>query len=322
VTAASQVTVRPATAADLPACEEIWRDGLNDYLLPLGQMEIPADNASLRSLHAHTLATDPELFWVAEAPDAEGVNRGLVGFASAYRRGRVWFLSMLFVRPGRQGSGVGRALLERILPGSDDVVLAVATDAAQPISNGLYASLGMVPRMPMFNLVGRPAAGRPMPSLPGEVRATRFDAAGAASAGSGRSSTGAPTAAELDELDAAVLGYAHPVEHEFLRSQGRIGFAFRDGSGGLVGYGYTSQVGRIGPIAVREPSLLAPLAAHLLEAVTPRGASALWVPGDAGPTFELLVRAGLRIEGFPVLIGWTRAFADFARYVPISPGLL
>ena len=81
-------------------------------------------------------------------------------------------------------------------------------------------------------------------------------------------------------------------------------------------------MGRIGPIATRDPGLHAPIVAHLLEAVVPRGASAIWVPGAAGETTRMLVRAGLRMEGFPVLVCWSRPFADFARYLPISPGLL
>jgi hypothetical protein len=35
-----------------------------------------------------------------------------------------------------------------------------------------------------------------------------------------------------------------------------------------------------------------------------------------------LLEAGLRLEGFPVLLCWDRPFADLARYLPISPGLL
>ena len=61
---------------------------------------------------------------------------------------------------------------------------------------------------------------------------------------------------------------------------------------------------------------------HLLRAVEPRGAQALWLPGAAGPVIELLLRAGLRFEDFPILLGWNRPFADFSRYLPISPGLL
>jgi hypothetical protein len=62
--------------------------------------------------------------------------------------------------------------------------------------------------------------------------------------------------------------------------------------------------------------------AYLLGAVEPRGALAAWIPGAAGETFTALLRAGLRIDGFPLLLCWSRPFADFARYVPLSPGLL
>ena len=310
------ISLRPARPADLPACHDIWRDGLNDYLLPLGQMEIPPDNGSLRLLHEHALATDPLGFWVATQPLAGASAAGeVIAFISSLRRESVWFLSMLFVRPGRQLGGLGRALIEQTLPQDDGVALAVATDPAQPISNGLYASFGMVSRLPMFNLVGRPARLEALAALPAGVVATRFDA-----------STPAERDRDLEEelaaMDRDVLGFAHPEDHEFLRRQGRIGFGYRDGRGRLVGYGYTSEVGRIGPIAVRDEALQAAVAADLLLAVTPRGASATWVSGNSGATMQMLLRAGLRIEGFPVLLGWTRAFADFGRYVPISPGIL
>jgi len=320
----AKLRYRRATEADLPACELAWRDGLNDYLVPLGQYEVPADNPALRLLHAHTLATDPDRFWVAtrgapadaaaDAPDDAAAE--VIGFAAAVRRESVWFLSMLFVRPGDQSAGIGRALLRRIMPGDgDDVVLATVTDTAQPISNGLYASVGIVPRLAMFNLVGRPARPQALATLPAGVHPVRF----LASAPAERDRV---ADAELAGLDRATLGYAHREDHEFIRRQGRIGYAYRDGRGELVGYGYASEVGRIGPIATRDPDLHAPILAHLLGAVEPRGASAAWVPGAAGDSVGMLIRAGLRIEGFPVLVGWSRPFADFARYLPFSPGLL
>ncbi len=310
------ISLRPATEADLPACEETWRDGLNDYLRPLGQMEIPPDNPSLRQLHAHMLGSDPDLFWVATRPAGESGEERVIGFTSAVRRGSVWFLSMLFVRPGEQDSGLGKTLLGRVLPPpGDDAALAVATDAAQPISNGLYASHRMVPRMPMFNLVGRPTRPGVFPPLPDGILAVRFDGSAPAERDHGLEG-------ELAELDRTTLGFDHVEDHAFLRRQGRIGFAYRDGSGRLQGYGYTSEVGRVGPIAVRDAALHAPLVSDLLDAVVPRGASAIWAPGHAGPTMEMLLQAGLRIEGFPVLVCWSRPFADFTRYLPASPGLL
>jgi hypothetical protein len=223
---------------------------------------------------------------------------------------------MLFVRPGLQGAGIGRALLDRILPpDGDTAVLATVADAAQPISNGLYASLGIVPRMPMLNLVGRPTRPEALAELPAGVRAVRFDATPPAE-------RDRRLDAELGRLDHETLGATHQADHDFMRLQGRIGFAYRDPRGDLLGYGYTSELGRIGPIATQDPGLLAPIVGHLLGAVVPRGASAVWVPGDAGTTAQMLVRAGLRMEGFPVLVCWSRPFADFSRYVPFSPGLL
>lgn len=307
------VAIRPATEADLPTCEEIWREALNDYLLPLGQLEIPADNATLRQLHSHVLSTDPDLFCVATRhnPDQPG---GVVGFAAAARRGPVWFLSMLFVRPHAQGEGIGRSLLERILP-ADGAVLAVATDAAQPISNGLYSAYGMAARLPMLSLVGRPTHPEALPQLPHGIGAGRVT-------GSTHQERNGALGSEIDALDRDVLGFAHPEDHELFHRQGRICFTYRNRVGRLVGYGYASEAGRIGPVAGRHATLIAPIVTDLMVALPPRGASAIWVGGDVGHTIEALVRAGLRIEGFPVLLGWTRAFADFSRYTPASPGLL
>lgn len=323
MTGPNEVRYRPATEADLPACEATWRDSLNDYLVPLGQYEVGANNPSLRLLHAHMLATDPDRFWVATRPGTggEGSAEGgaaehVVGFVSAVRRGHIWFLSMLFVRPDEQAAGIGRSLLRHVLPAEgDEAVLATVTDAAQPISNGLYASLGMVPRMPMLNVVGRPSRPDLLAPLPAAVHAVRFDATAPAE-------RDRLLDAELGGLDRETLGVSHQQDHDFLRRVGRIGFAYRDGRGDLLGYGYTSEVGRIGPIAARDPAVHAPIVAHLLDAIAPRGASAVWVPGAAGTTAEMLVRAGLRIEGFPVLVCWSRPFADFARYLPVAPGLL
>jgi GNAT superfamily N-acetyltransferase len=314
------VRLRRATEADLPGCEATWRDGLNDYLVPLGQAEIPADNVGVRQLHAHTLATDPDLFWVATRVDAATGEDRVIAFTSAVRRDAVWFLSMLFVRPGFQASGLGRALLDRVLPTDvrppdDPVILAVATDPAQPASNGLYAAYGIVPRMPAFNLVGRPGRPAALAALPTDIVRSRID-------GSGSHEADHELEAAIDALDRSAVGFAHPGDHDVVRREGRVLFAYRDEAGSLAGYGYTSAVGRIGPVAVRSASLLAPVVADLLTVIEPRGASAIWVPGHAGSTVAMLVRAGLRIEGFPVLFGWSRPFSDFERYIPRSPGLL
>ena len=303
---ASGVAVRAARLDDLAACAEIWREALNDHLGRLNLPPVPPEVGSLTRLHAHMLSTDPERFLVAARIDPVTGGERLVGFVAATRRDLVWFLSMLFIRPADQGAGVGRALVARVMP-ADDAVLATATDTAQPISNALYASRGMVPRLPLLNLVGRPE---------------RPDAFGALPSGIAAQPIVDRDAAVVDALDEAIAGLRHPQDHAFLRAENRRGFLYRAPDGSAVGYGYASEAGRVGPIAVREEALLPAVLGHVLTAVEPRGASALWVPGAAGGALMALLRAGLRLEGFPVLLCWNRPFADFSRYLPISPGLL
>jgi GNAT superfamily N-acetyltransferase len=305
------ISFRAGSERDLPECNRIWREGIDAYLLPMGFPPLPTDNAGLRRLHAHTLATDPARFVVAERRSRGGGKR-VVAFGSAVERGDVWFLSMLFVEPKEQARGVGRALLAEILPARlNGRVLATCTDSAQPVSNGLYASLGIVPRMPLFNLIGRPAPDAPWPILPEDLSVERV--------ADGEAWTADP---EVHALDRALLGFAHPEDHAFVLGEPRRGFAYRTGNGRLAAYGYAGDVGRVGPIAVTSPELLTPVLGHLLRTVEPRGASSVWLPGDAGDAIRVAIRAGLRIEGFPILAGWSRPFADFSRYVPTSPGLM
>ena len=311
VDAPSGITFRAATERDLPECNRIWRAGIDAYLRPMGFPALPDDNPSVRRLHAHTLATDPTRFMVAERRGRPGRGR-VVAFGSAVERDALWFLSMLFVDPAEQARGIGRTLLRRILPEPlDGRVLATCTDSAQPVSNGLYASLGIVPRMPLFHLVGRPRPESVWPRLPAGV-----------GAGEIRDPDAWRSDPEVQALDRQLIGFAHPQDHRFVLDEPRRAFAYRTRDGRLVAYGYAGEVGRVGPVAVTEPALLAPVLAHLLAAVEPRGASSVWLPGDAGEAIGAAIRAGLRIDGFPILAGWSRPFADFTRYVPTSPGLI
>lgn len=310
---AADVTVRRATLDDLPACERTWREALDDYFPRIGIRPLPSENPTIGRLHRHTLASDPDLFRVAVL--REGGLERVIAFASAVRRERVWFLSMLFVEPAMQARGIGRRLLDETRP-LDDAILATATDAAQPISNALYAGVGIVPRIPLLNLVGRPRPDVRLPTLPPGMAAERVT--------DGRTGEvpDSHLVAELDALDREVLGFAHPIDHAYVRGEKRSLFTYRDRAGALAGYGYASEIGRVAPIAVRDAGLLAPVLAHLLTAIEPRGASAVWLPGDAASSVTLALRWGLRIEGYPVLVAASEPFADFSRYVPITPGLL
>ena len=311
-------TFRPATNEDLAACAAIWRTSINDYTNRLNLPEIPDDLAAVLRLYGHLRSTDPDAFVVAEQVDGMGDAR-IVAFVSSLRRGPLWFLSMLFVLPEMQGKGLGRALLQRVMPPAGSASLATCTDSVQPISNALYASLGMVPRMPLLRLVGLPERRGELAPLPAGIRAVPFEEIRDGAADGLRASA---LDDELDALDREVVGFAHRQDHDMVRREGRIGFLFVAAGGTPIGYGYASQAGRVGPVAVRDADLLDPILGHIVTTVAPRGAFGIWLPGAAVTATTTLLRAGFRVDGFPVLLCWDKPLTDFSRYVPISPGLL
>jgi GNAT superfamily N-acetyltransferase len=307
------IAYRRAADDDLVACAGIWRDSINDYTRRLNQPDIPDDLAAILRLYDHLHSTDPDGFIVAELY-SEGGDPVVVAFAASVRRESLWFLSMLFVLPDVQAAGLGRGLLATVMPAPGTATLATCTDSAQPISNGLYASLGIAPRMPLVRLVGLAERDGHLPSLPRGVQAIRFDTLDGAAA--------AHLDDEVTAIDRATAGFEHLVDHAFVRAEGRVGVLFVDGGGQSIGYGYASEAGRVGPVAVLDPSLLAAAIGHLVTTIVPRGAFGLWVPGAAGEAMTALLRAGFRMDGFPCLVCWDQPIGDFSRYVPISPGLL
>ena len=302
------VTYRPARREDLPACTRLWDVAIGDYVRRMNQPWFPGDLVPLERLLGHLLETDPDLFRVATARDAAEP----VAFVSANRRGGVWFLAMLFVAPDLQGRGVGRALLEQVLPSPADrrvLAMGTATDSGQPISNALYAAYGIVPRMPVWRLIGRAVHPEALEQLPSDITVHVL----------GPGTTEVPD--DVHRIDREVVGYERAGDHAFLLGEGRLLALYRRGTR-TVGYGYASPVGRFGPQAALEPALMAPIAAHLISLVDPPGVFASWVPGAAGPLTTMLLRAGFRFEPFPMLFCWSAPIADFERYVPISGALI
>lgn len=340
------VSYRPPRPSELGDCALVWYSAVDDYMARLGRPLSSPYLDPLLALLRHLLATDPGNFLVAVRPVPAGIGHTgeeIVGFGIAAQREHVWFLSQLYVLPEHQGQGVGRALLTQILPSLDMAVdmavdpaspeaagetasadrmtsagaaaqddrrpgvLATCTDSAQPVSNALYARFGIVPRLPVFNLVGTPNPAA-LSRLPAGVEAVPF----------GKTD---PSAA-IDAVDRTILGYAHAVDHAHLRAMGRTGFVYRSDDGDLLGYGYSSEAGRFGPVALLDETLTAPVLGHLMTVIRPRGATTVWVPGANDRAMVALLRAGLRVEGFPALICWSRPFGSFERYLPGSLALL
>ncbi len=333
---AGRATFRPGRSEDLEACTRIWKAAIDDYQGRLGQPPVPEDLAPLRRLLGHLLATDPARFWVAERPTTQGEADGgipdrVIGFSAASVRGDLWFLAMLFVEPAAQSGGLGRALMDRAqagrdvdpggpaVPGPDEPLetgirrWGMCTDAGQPISNGLYARRGMIPRIPILRLFGEVRRWAALPALPRTLEAVPFEDVVIAEPDGHRR-----LAAIVGGLDDEIVGASHGADHAFLRREGRSGFLVRERAGRPLGYAYGSGGGRMGPVAALDPELHPPLIGVAVRSIPVLGPMAMWVPGTADIATRALLEAGLRFDGLPGLICWSTADHPFQRYVPIS----
>ena len=229
------------------------------------------------------------------------------------------------LRPAASSQGAGRrSRAPRRRPGPPtgaDTVRATATDSVQPISNALYASLGIVPRVPLLNLIGLPDRARGVrppavghPARPVRGRSPAGAGAATATAAGGDRRRARSRAARRRASDRPPLPAAG--------GRGAAGCTTVP-DGAPIGYGYAGEAGRVGPIAVARRGPARPGPRPPAAAVVSRAArSPCGCRGVPIAAVVAALRAGLRLDQFPILLCWDRPFADFARYLPISPGLL
>lgn len=333
--------LRLGRTTDADACAVIWSRSIADYERRLNRPVFETDLGPVAGLVRHLAATDPERFWVATRPapgapasgaastdDLLAIEGGerVVAFGAASLRGPLWFLGLLFVMPDEQARGLGAALLARTLPGErlpargaplapagSASVLATVTDAAQPISNALYARIGLVPRVPAWRLVGRPDRPGALGPLPAGVVGIPFAAQGGIPALDPALDADA-VARDLERVDRALLATSKSLDHAWRRAAGRA-YLYRAADGSPLGYGYVTPAGTVGPVAVVDAALLAPVVGHLLDAHPPAGASSVAVTGGAPGLFRALLEAGFRLDGFPALVCGSGDPVPHDRYV-------
>lgn len=286
------VHFRPASAADLNACADVLYAADDELTTRRGLPVSPRNRDPLVRLFAHLLAGHPGRYWVAE-------ERGrVVGFGSSAQYDELAYLGFLFVEPGLQASGLGRELLERSM--HDSTYRAVCIASYQPVSAALYAKNGMVPRVPIYMLVGR---------LERDLAPLR----------SGLEARPIPLSA-TEPLDLDICGLRRSNDHAWWEEMGRIRFGLFDGRD-LVGYGYVQAAGRLGPFVVRREEHLLPFVGRLVAEMPHVEQWMINVPGPAAETFVALLHGGLRLEGPPAIYCATELRIDHSRYLPASYAL-
>lgn len=238
------VNYRRARVEDTRACFQVFYEAVEDLCRRLGvngfsAASDPADLNAIwnprRPLFEH-LAGSTERTWLAEE---EGE---IFGYARSIERDGVLQLTEYFVRPGRQGAGVGRELLDRAFPHGDfRRRLLISTVDSRALAR--YMKAGVYGRFPIVHF-SRPARAL---EVSGELSAEALQ----------------PTPAMLAELagiDRAVIAYERAVEHRWLMTQ-RSGFLFRRGTR-VLGYGYVGAR-YSGPVALLDPGAWSTVMAYL-----------------------------------------------------------
>ncbi|MBA2453813.1 MAG: GNAT family N-acetyltransferase, partial [Chloroflexia bacterium] len=225
------VEIRPAEVQDLPAALYAWRSAEG-----MEPDHAPREGDPVPSSLPHAFDTGTML--VAAEDDR------IVGFAATIDREPVTYLGQMFVLPEIQSGGVGRRLLEAVMPGEDRLRSTVAS--SDPRAVGLYVRHGMRPFWPVFDLEASVEHLRSLP--PTDVEAETAEA-------------GDP---ELIQWDAEIGGRLRPQDHAYwVRRKGGVPLWF-ERRGKRLGFGYVQvqprssdarwygDTIRVGPLGVHE----------------------------------------------------------------------
>ena len=100
--------LEPAEPEDLPGAWAVYQACTGPEEQAGCGLPAPSQPDLPPPLFAHLLLTSEGAFWVAR------YENQVVGFAVAVTRGRLWWLSELWVAPGFRGRGIGSALLRKV----------------------------------------------------------------------------------------------------------------------------------------------------------------------------------------------------------------
>ena len=270
----------------------------NDLMVRRGRAAARPPDAPVASDARAGLASDPDGYFCAVE---DGRIRGMV---SALVRGRLWYLSMLFVLPGDQSRGLGQALLEPALAYGEargaEIRFTWAT--LDPRAQARYVMAGMAPRWPIYRLDRDAAAVARLTARAGlgpQAQEGRCD----------------PGTAE--RLIAEVFGHPRADDLTHWRNDGGASVAIERG-GEPVAFAYR-RGNRIGPAAGRDAaSFLQAVAAAAAAGAAGGGSVTARVPGACASLLEALVGCGFQI-GDPTLFMASRLFGRPELYLPSGP---
>lgn len=291
--------------ADFALTYEVFLRAAND-LRAKSHRERLEDTAARRlralAFRQHAFAHDAAGFWIAED------SGNPVGFGIATARPNFWHLNALHVLPEYQGSGVGTGLLQRCMAygRTEQTVFTVISEAAQPVSNAMYARVGMYQWLPLVHVecgAFRHTSGQ------GQIIQATADA---------------PLLAALDRIDQTVLDFTRSVDHAFWTGLPDVSLVLLGCIEQPDGYAYVSTFGGIGPCAVRDPQRFPELLAESIRQAAEHGLETVSfvVPGQARSALSCLLDQGGRYAADMTLLLSSQPFGRLSQYLlPASDAL-
>jgi GNAT superfamily N-acetyltransferase len=214
----SDWVIRPMTPDDVPVAERLSAEGFYEVDVrnhragrPVPELRSSSRSSVWIERTAHFLQTDGGGCWVAED------ESGMAGFATSYTRELMWCLATFAVRPGLQGRGIGRVLLQAATHHGRGCLRGMLSASNDPKAVRLYWGAGFTLHPQMF--------------LTGTVDRTTIPLVEKVREGS------AADVELMDSLDRRTRGAAHGRDHPLMLSWWRL--LVSDTTTGS-GYVYTS----------------------------------------------------------------------------------
>lgn len=200
----SEVRIRPMRPDDVQAAERLTAEGFHELdtrmfrrSWPDPVLRPPERGANWTRRTCHLVETDPGGCWVA----LEGEE--MIGVVVSFNREKLWLLASYAVRPGRQGMGLGKALLAPALEHGKGSLRGMLAASGDPKALRRYHEAGFTFHPQMF-LRGTPDRAA-IPATEAKVREGSADDIDL-----------------MNSIDRQTRGAAHGSDHEVLLESWRL----------------------------------------------------------------------------------------------------
>lgn len=270
--------VRPMTEADVVPVQRLTSESFDDYDVRThraGRPEQAGRSVNWLIRATHVLQHDPGGCFVAED------DTGIIGVAMSLRRDLTWILSSYAVRPGLQGRGVGRQVLEAALTHGRGCLRGMIASSEDAAAVRRYRLAGFTLHPTMFLAGTVPRAALPV------VERVRPGSAGDIDL--------------MNSVDRQVRDAAHGVDHELLTSMHRLVVVDRSTGSG---YAYVEPGGGPYLLAATNRRTATDLLWETLAASSPEQTvtvGRLTAANEWAVDVGMAARMALRTEGFLAL---------------------